>query len=88
MLDIYARRSAGLFPIIRDAEFCRIELASRNDGGLFVSLTATVVDDQEPQLLDHEITREHVATIDGLLGLIRDHVHIAQPSVPLPSHIS
>ena len=59
MLDIYARQSAGLFPIIRSAEFCRIELAPRNDG-LFVSLTATVVDDQEPQLLDHEVTSEHV----------------------------
>ena len=85
MLDIYARRSAGLFPIIRSAEFCRIELMPRNDG-LFVSVTATVVDDQEPQLLDHEIACERVATIDDLLGLIRDHVHIAKPPVPLPSH--
>jgi hypothetical protein len=87
MLDIYARQSAGLSPIIRSAEFCRIELAPRNEG-LFVSLTATVVDDQEPQLLDHEIACEHVGTIDALLGLIRDHVHIAAPAAPLPSHIS
>ena len=88
MLDIYARRSAGLFPIIRGAEFFRIELAPCNDGGLFVSLTATIVDDQEAQLLDHEVACEQVATIDGLLRLIRDHVRFAEPAPPRRSKMS
>jgi len=84
MLDIYAHRSAGLLPIIRDAEFCRIELAPRSDGGLLVSLTATTVDDEEAQLLDQEIACERVATIDGVLALIRAHVRIAEPPAPPP----
>jgi hypothetical protein len=84
MLDIYARESAGLPPLIRGAEFCRIELAPRSDGGLLVSLTATTVDDDEAQLLDQEIACERVATIDGVLALIRAHVRIAEPSAPPP----
>ena len=82
MLDIYARRSAGSSPVIHDAEFLRIQLASQKDGRILVSLTATTVDDEEPQLLDQEIACERVATIDDVLTLIRAHVrHV--PATPL-----
>jgi hypothetical protein len=76
MLDIYARQSAGSFPIIRNAEFFRIELAPQNDGKIFVSLTATTVDEDEAQLLDQEITSQRVATIDDVVALIRTHVRV------------
>jgi hypothetical protein len=84
MLDIYARESGGLSPLIRGAEFCRIELAPRSDGGILVSVTATTLDDEEAQLLDQEIAYECVATIDGVLAVIRAHVRIAEPAAPLP----
>jgi hypothetical protein len=41
-----------------------------------VSLTATTVDDEEPQLLDQEIARGRAATIDDVLALIKAHVRI------------
>jgi len=78
MLDIYGRAPVEHgAPVIRNAEFFRIELAPLADGKIFVSLTATTVDEDEPQLLDQEIASDFVATIDELLTLIRAHVHIA-----------
>ncbi len=78
MLDIYARAAAGRHsPIIRSAEFFRIELAPLLNGRIGVSLTATTVDDKEPELLDQEIARDHIETIDELVALIRTHVSIA-----------
>lgn len=78
MLDIYGRASAEhRVPVIRNAEFFRIELAPLPDGKVFVSLTATTVDEDEPQLLDQEIASGRVATIDELLTLIRAHAPIA-----------
>jgi hypothetical protein len=47
------------------------------DGRVFISLTATTIDDLEPQLLDQEIACDEVATIDDVLALIRAHVSIA-----------
>ncbi len=85
MLDIYGRAPAQLgTPLIRNAEFLRIELSPLADGNLFVAMTATTVDEQEPQLLDQEIARDRVATIDEVLALIRTHVRIA-PSRPATS---
>jgi hypothetical protein len=88
MLDIYACSQAGLsHPILRDAEFLRIELSARADG-LVVSLTATTVDQDEPQLLDQEITCERVASIDELVALIKRHVRLAEPSAPSTARLS
>jgi hypothetical protein len=87
MLDIHTRASAGHSPpVIRDVEFFRIELAPLKDGSIQVLLTATTVDEEEPQLLDQEIACDRVATIDDVLSLIRTHVHVCPrpgPSSPL-----
>ncbi len=72
MLDIYPRAAAS--PVIRNPEFFRIELASHFDGGIRVSLTATILDENEPQLLDQEIAYERVATLEDVVALIRTHV--------------
>jgi hypothetical protein len=87
MLDIHTRTSAGRSPsVIRDVEFFRIELAPLDDGSIYVALTATTVDEDEPQLLDQEIARDRVATIDDVLSLIREHVRVTPrlgPPAPL-----
>jgi hypothetical protein len=56
-------------------EFYTIELAQLDDGGFHISLTATTVDEQEPQLLLQEIASERVATLDDALAVIRDSVY-------------
>jgi len=83
MLDIHTRASAGCQPpIIRNAEFLRIELAPLIDGKILVSLTATTVDEQEPQLLDQEIACDRVASIDDIIALIRTHVRVVPDHIP------
>jgi hypothetical protein len=57
--------------VIKGAEFFNIELAPLADGRVYVSMTATTVDDQEPQLLTQEMVRKTVATIDDALTVIR-----------------
>jgi hypothetical protein len=52
-----------------------IELAQLADGGFHVSLTATTVDEEEPQLLSQEIASERVATLDDALAVIKNGVH-------------
>lgn len=52
-------------------EFYTIELAQLADRSIHVSLTATTVDESEPQLLSQEIARDRVASIDDALSLIR-----------------
>ena len=52
-------------------EFYTIELAPLADGGIYVSMTATCVDDEEPQLLTQEIVQDRVATITDALSLIK-----------------
>lgn len=77
MLDIHTRTPASCgSPQIHSVEFFRIELAQLADGKIFVSLTATTVDEEEPQLLDQEIACDHVATIDDALALIKAHVRV------------
>ena len=84
MLDIHTRASAGCQPpVIRGAEFFRMELAPLIDGKILVSLTATTVDEQEPQLLDQEIACDRVASIDDIIALIRTHVRIVPDRVPV-----
>jgi hypothetical protein len=83
MLDIYAGASpeSGT-PTIRNAEFLRVELSGQRGGKILVEMVATTVDDEEPQLIDQEITRQSVSTLDDVLALIRAHVRFA----PGPPH--
>jgi hypothetical protein len=53
------------------AEFYTIELAHLVDGTMSISMTATTVDEEEPQLLNQEIASERVATIDEALAIIK-----------------
>ena len=57
-------------------EFYTIELAQLADGMIQVHLTATTVDELEPQLLSQEIVSERVATIDDALAVIKAGVTI------------
>jgi len=52
-------------------EFYNIELAQLADGTFHVSVTATTVDEEEPQLLSQEIASERVASIDDALAVIK-----------------
>jgi hypothetical protein len=54
--------------------FYSLELAVLADGGYHLSVTATTVDEEEPQLLCQEILRERVASIDGALALIKERM--------------
>ena len=83
MLDIHTRQSAGCQPpVIRSVEFFRMELAPQMDGKILVSLTATTVDEEEPQLLDQEIACDRVASIDDIIALIRTHVRVVPDHRP------
>ena len=83
MLDIHRSENAALIPL-PPIEFVRIDLASLASGEISVSLTATTVDDEEPQLLELEITQTRVSTLDEVLALIRAHVRIGSSITPLP----
>ena len=73
MLDIHTRPLPGRAPV-RDVEFLRIELCPLAEGRVHMSMTATTIDDQGPELLDQEIASDKVATIDDVLALIRARV--------------
>ena len=55
-------------------EFYTIELFQVAGGTYHVSLTATTVDDEEPQLLCQEIVSALVLTIDDALTVIKEGV--------------
>ena len=57
--------------VIKSVEFFSIELAPLADGRVYVSMTATTVDDQEPQLLTQEIVFDTAATMDDALRIIK-----------------
>ena len=61
----------------RSVDFFRIELAPLVDGKISVSMTATTVDEEEPQLLDQEVASERIGTIDELLALIQSRVRVS-----------
>ena len=65
---------SGTRPVIRSVEFYNIELAPLAEATVYVSMLATTVDDQEPQLLTQEIARDTVATIEDALAVIRQAV--------------
>jgi hypothetical protein len=62
-------------PTVRKAvEFYTIELSHLADGDISVFMTATSVDEAEPQLLNQEIVSERVASLDDALALIKTGV--------------
>ena len=61
-------------------EFYTIQLAQLADGTIHVALTATSVDETEPQLLSQEIASERVPSIDDALALIREGVISTTPN--------
>ena len=68
----------------KSLEFFTIQLSPLPDGNVYVAMTATTIDETEPQLLDQEIARDSVATMDEVLALIRSHVSIAPRHFPTP----
>ena len=74
-----AEPRSGAGPVIKSVEFYNIELAPLADGRVYVSMLATTVDDQEPQLLTQEIACDTVATIEDALAVIRQGVARACP---------
>ena len=48
------------------------DIAQLPDGTYYVSLTATTVDDEEPQLLNMEIDSRRGVSLDEVLALIKD----------------
>ena len=85
MLDIHTRESAGhRSSVIQGVDFLRMELSPQIDGKILVWLTATTVDEEEPQLLDREVACERVNTIDDVIALIRAHVSIGRVHASLP----
>jgi hypothetical protein len=51
--------------------FYNLELALLADGSYHVSLAATTVDEDEPQLLCQDIFDERVASIDDMLARLK-----------------
>jgi hypothetical protein len=51
--------------------FYNLELALLADGGYHVSLTATTVDEEEPQLLCQDIIDERISSIDEALARLK-----------------
>jgi hypothetical protein len=82
MLDTHGRASAAPPPsppprVPVPVEFYTVELARLEDGTVFVGLTATSFDEEEPQLLNQEIAAARVATIDDALALVRARVSLS-----------
>jgi hypothetical protein len=60
-------------PTVRKAvESFFAEIAQLPDGTYYVSLTATTIDDEEPQLLTMEIDSGRGVSLDEVLKIIRD----------------
>jgi len=59
--------------------FYTIELAQLADGTISVSMTATTVDEEEPQLLNQEIVSTSVPTLDDALAVIKQGVMGSSP---------
>jgi hypothetical protein len=78
MLDIASTRvsPAGPLPNLSEPLFYSVALSRQSDGKIFVELTATIVDEEGPSLLNRELACNRVSTIDEALALIRAHVDI------------
>jgi hypothetical protein len=59
-------------PTVRKAaEYFFAEIAQLPDGTYYVSLTATTIDDEEPQLLNQEIDSRRGVTLDEVLAVVK-----------------
>jgi hypothetical protein len=59
-------------PTVRKAvEYFFAEIAQLPDGTYYVSLTATTIDDEEPQLLNQEIDSRRGVSLDEVLAVIK-----------------
>lgn len=85
MLDIHGRSPAAATSPL---EFLRVELSPSSDGTVFVALTATVLDPDEPQLLDQEIASDKVTTLDQVLQLLRTYVRITAQESAAPHPVN
>jgi hypothetical protein len=77
MFDNAGRALAAPTPPPITVEFYRVQLERLQGGEIFVSLIATTLDEEEPQLLDQEIASGRVATIDDALALVKARVHFS-----------
>ena len=60
-------------PIVRKAIECYFaEIAQLADGTFYVSLTATTVDDEEPQLINQEVDNRRGVSLDEVLDVIKN----------------
>ena len=60
-------------PIVRKAIECFFaEIAQLPDGTYYVSLTATTVDDEEPQLINQEVDNRRGVSLDEVLAVIKN----------------
>jgi hypothetical protein len=60
-------------PTVRKAvEYFFAEIAQLPDGSYYVSLTATTIDDEEPQLLNQEIDSRRGVSLDEVLAVIKN----------------
>ena len=60
-------------PTVRKAvEYFFAEIAQLPDGTYYVSLTATSVDEEEPQLLNQEIDTRRGVSLDEVLAVIKN----------------
>jgi hypothetical protein len=53
-------------------EYFFVEIAQLPHGTYYVSLTATSVDEEEPQLLNQEIDRRRGVSLDEVLAVIKN----------------
>jgi hypothetical protein len=65
---------ATAFETRKAVEFYSIELAQLADGTFRVSVIATTVDDEEPQLLSQEIVTARANSLEDALALVKDSV--------------
>ena len=60
-------------PTVRKAvEYFFAEIAQLPDGTYYVSLTATSVDEEEPQLLNQEIDSRRGVSLDEVIAVIKN----------------
>jgi len=87
MLDIQTGASAPAHPN-PPIEFVTIQLMPLAEGDISVSLTSTIFDETDLDLLDRDIAQERVTTIDELVALIRAHVRIGRQLSASPISLS
>lgn len=75
MFDNHGRGDAAAHKT-SSIEFLRVELSPTKDGSVFVAVRATSVDEPEQEcfeLVEQELARNQVPTIDAALALVCEH---------------